>query len=150
MHKSETTSINGLKKLLETRGIKPSYQRLRILEYIIKKKDHPSVDRIYKALYRKMPTLSRTTIYNTLNLFTSKKIVSTLTILDNELRYDLVEQPHAHLLCTKCDKVYDIELDTHLFTEGYVRGHRTLETHIHFKGICKNCLKPEETIEKSS
>lgn len=149
MNEGETVSINGLKELLESKGVKPSYQRLRILEYLIKKNDHPSVDVIYKVLSKNIPTLSRTTIYNTLSLFEKKRIVNSVTIFDNELRYDFLRQPHAHFLCNLCGEVYDIDLETDLYYKDNIEGHETKETHIHFKGICKNCIKNKNVIEKS-
>ena len=150
MAAGETISINSLKGLLEAKGIKPSYQRLCILEYIIKKKIHPSVDTIYKALYKKIPTLSRTTIYNTLNLFEKKKLVGSVSALDNELRYEFLEKPHAHFLCVECKEVYDIYLETDILCKEFVEGHRVNESRIHFRGLCKNCLDKENRLEKNS
>jgi Fe2+ or Zn2+ uptake regulation protein len=146
----ETISINNLKKLLEAKGIKPSYQRLCILEYIIKKNIHPSVDTIYKALYKNIPTLSRTTIYNTLNLFEKRKIVSFVSALDNELRYEFLEKPHAHFLCIECKEVYDIYLETDIFCKEFVEDHKVAESHIHFRGLCKKCLEKASRLEKKS
>lgn len=135
--------MGELKQLLEVKGIKPSYQRLRILEYIMKSRDHPSVDTIFRALSKKILTLSRTTIYNTLGLFASKKIVNTLTIVDSELRFDLSKKPHAHFLCTRCKRVYDVKLETEILNLDIVEGHKPDETYLHFKGMCKQCLKNE-------
>lgn len=150
MTEGETISITNLKGLLEARGVKPSYQRLRILEYIMKKNIHPSVDTIYKALYKKIPTLSRTTIYNTLNLFEKKKIVGSVSAVDSELRYEFLEEPHAHFLCTECKEVYDIYLETDLLCKEFVEGHRVEESRIHFRGLCKNCLEKTNGLEKIS
>ena len=52
--------VNELKK----RNIRPSYQRLKILEYLMKERYHPTVEDIYFDLL-KSPTLSKSTIYNT-------------------------------------------------------------------------------------
>ena len=54
---------------LKNHGIRPSMQRMAIMEYLMSSCKHPSVDVIYTNLLPKMPTLSRTTIYNTLELF---------------------------------------------------------------------------------
>lgn len=150
MPEGDAVSMTGLKSLLESKGVKPSYQRLRILEYVIKKNTHPSVDTIYKALYKKIPTLSKTTVYNTLSLFEKKRIVGAVSIQDNELRYDFLKGPHAHFLCTQCGRVYDIEVATDLLTLETIDGHRSDEAHIHFKGACKNCLENAAPIEKTS
>ena len=76
----------------------------------MKNRDHPSVDNIFQALSGEIPTLSKTTVYNTLSLFSEKRIASSITIVNNELRYDLLKEPHAHFQCEECKRVYDIPL----------------------------------------
>ena len=47
-------------------NIKPSVQRIAIMQYLMEYPVHPSADDIYTALSPSMPTLSKTTVYNTL------------------------------------------------------------------------------------
>ena len=49
-------------RLLEY-NIKPSMQRIAIMEYLMDHPIHPSADDIYTALSPSMPTLSKTTVY---------------------------------------------------------------------------------------
>ena len=63
------SNFNDLSTELKKRKIHPSYQRLRILDYLYKNQYHPTAEQIFKDLQREIPTLSKTTIYNTLNLF---------------------------------------------------------------------------------
>ena len=133
------TSMNELRKYLESRGIQPSFHRLKILEYLITHRTHPTVENIHKALSREIPTLSKTTIYNTLKLFLSKGLVWGLTIDENKLRYDFNTEPHAHFKCIKCGRVLDVSLE--LPPLGSIEGHKVMETHLYLKGICKDCLK---------
>jgi Fe2+ or Zn2+ uptake regulation protein len=81
-------SLDELRAHVEKEGIHPSYHRLKILEYLMSHKTHPTVERIHKELSKEIPTLSKTTVYNTLNLFVSKGIVQELTIEEKEVRYD--------------------------------------------------------------
>jgi len=134
------SSLDDLMKLLALKGIKPSFQRMKILEYILKEKGHPSADAIYRDLAGQIPTLSRTTIYNTLNLFTEKKIISPLAFSDSSIRYETMANPHAHFLCRACGRLYDVETGIALSNGHYIEGHRVEETHIHLKGICRGCL----------
>ena len=129
-----------LREYLKDKGIAPSYHRLKILEYLMKSKTHPTADMIYKDLSKEIPTLSKTTVYNTLNLFAKKKIISALTIEENELRYDFKTEPHAHFKCIECGNIYDIDLEFPEF-EKVLKDHKVLEYHLYFKGICKKCLK---------
>ena len=51
---------------LQSHSIKPSVQRIAIMQYLMDHHTHPTVDEIYTALAPGMPTLSKTTVYNTL------------------------------------------------------------------------------------
>ncbi len=132
-------NMDELKKILINKGVKPSIQRLKILEILLKK-GHPSVDDIYRALIDEIPTLSKTTIYNTLNLFLEKGIAQAFTIAgDNELRYEYLNSPHAHFKCTKCGKIYDIELNCDVFIKKEINGFRINKALVYFEGICNEC-----------
>jgi len=126
--------------LLNSKGVKPSFQRLLILEYIMRKKNHPSAEMIYTKISQDVPTLSRTTVYNTLNLFAQKGILTNLKIDDSEARYDLMEKPHAHFHCSVCEKIIDLDLKTPLYSRDSINGHKAREAHIHFNGVCRDCL----------
>ena len=135
--------VKELNDYLTKRGIRPSFHRIKILEYLFMNKTHPTVDDIYKALINEIPTLSRTTIYNTLSLFVEKGIVSQLIIDEGEARYDLREKPHAHFRCIKCGRIFDIDFDCALFKEKFIGGNKIIETQVNIIGICKDCLKKE-------
>ena len=130
--------IDEIEKYLKDNGIKPSYQRIKILQYLMVNKNHPTVDMIYRELVNEIPTLSKTTVYNTLKLFVEKNITIIINIEDNETRYDADTSFHGHFKCKKCNRLYDIEsklpelegLDDFLIDEY----------HFYLKGICKNCM----------
>lgn len=134
-------SIGALKEFLINEGIHPSYQRLRIYEYLAKNSSHPTVEAIYNSLLKEIPTLSKTTVYNTLNLFHQKGIVCGLTIDENETRYDANTTPHAHFKCMKCGHIIDIEIVGTFIEKGFVCSHTVQERHIYLKGICSNCME---------
>ena len=56
-------------EILENKGIRPSVQRVRIFKFLMQSKQHPTVEMIFNALLPEMPSLSRTTVYNTVELF---------------------------------------------------------------------------------
>ncbi|MBN2324526.1 MAG: transcriptional repressor [Spirochaetes bacterium] len=133
--------IDGIKRYLMNEGINPSYQRIKIFEYLANHRIHPTVDTIYNDLCREIPTLSKTTIYNTLNLFEQKEIITSLSIEKNELRYECDTRPHAHFKCTVCGTVYDIRHEFPLVTKSVIDGHKVTEQQLYLKGICKNCSR---------
>ena len=55
-------------KKLRSKGFKLTPQRLAVIKYMIGNKTHPSALTIHKDLKKRYPSLSFSTIYNTLNV----------------------------------------------------------------------------------
>lgn len=121
-------------------SIRPSVQRTAIMEYLMNHKTHPTVEEIYLALNPTIPTLSKTTVYNTLNLFSEKGAVQVLTIDDKNARYDADVSKHGHFYCRSCGKVHDV---FNMKPEAYVIPYNedflvdTIE--VFYYGTCKAC-----------
>jgi len=134
------------KQILSERGIKPTYQRIKILEYLDKNHTHPTVDMIYAALYKKVPTLSKTTVYNTLDVLRQHGLVDLLTITESEVRYEYIVQPHHHFYCRQCGKIIDLDVTCIYQEEMCVEGHKIEAIHGYFKGICSECLSKNGSV----
>lgn len=124
---------------LQAHHIKPSVQRIAVMRYLMEHLTHPCVDEIYTALSPSMPTLSKTTVYNTLKLLCEQGAVNTLTIDEHNTCYDADTTPHAHFLCKQCGRIYDVEADVQPGPPKRMDGHEVQETHYYYKGICKHC-----------
>ena len=123
---------------LRKRGIKASFQRVSILDFLQKTTDHPSVSQIFSVLHPRIPNLSRATVYNTINLFLEKRIVIPVQVDGPEARYDLSEPQHAHFHCQACQKIYDISSEEIPIPE-MLKDFEVREAQLHYKGICQNC-----------
>jgi Fe2+ or Zn2+ uptake regulation protein len=130
-------------QFLMEKGIKPSVHRIKIYKYLVEKHNHPTVDIIYNELSESFPTLSKTTIYNTLYLFARKKIVITLTIEDGELRFDINTKPHIHFKCVRCGRIYDVYLECEIFKRKEIEGHKINEYRLYLSGVCSECRKSD-------
>ncbi len=130
---------------LRSFGIKPSYQRIKIYEYLVKKKNHPTTDMIYKELTKKIPTFSRTTVYNTMDLFIRKGIVSMLSIDEREARFDADTFLHAHFLCDSCGNIIDIPVKPGEINIEGLKKFKIKENHINFRGLCSQCSAGENS-----
>ncbi len=131
--------IDNIQQHLKDHGIKPSLQRIRIFSYLMNSEKHPTVETIYKALVEEIPTLSKTTVYNTLKLFQEKGVAIVVNIENNEVRFDADTSFHGHFKCSVCGTVYDFlssEKDTQ---NADLAGFEVHESHYYLKGICKNC-----------
>ena len=136
--------MEKLIKKLTTNSIQPSHQRIKILEILEGNCDHPNVNMIFEVLCKEMPTISKTTVYNTLNTFVEKGLISSLTIIPEELRYDSVTVPHHHFLCNKCGRIIDVEVKCGFAEKREIYGHRIEEVQGYFRGVCKGCLEEEK------
>jgi Fur family peroxide stress response transcriptional regulator len=131
---------NDISKHLISNGIKPSFQRIKVYEYLVKNRNHPTVDMIYTELVKVIPTFSKTTVYNTLELFMEKGLAIMLTIDEKETRYDADISVHTHFKCTQCSGIYDLKTDMNMINIPGLKEHKITEHHLYFKGICKSCL----------
>jgi Fur family transcriptional regulator, peroxide stress response regulator len=133
-------SIKFLTQKLTAMGIRPSYQRIKTLEYLYQKGGHPTVDEIFRALAPGIPSLSKVTIYNTLHTFVDAGLVRVVDIDDAEMRYDITLINHGHFLCESCGTIYNFEVDIDQIPVQGLNQFKINEKNIHFKGLCPNCL----------
>jgi len=131
--------MNNAKRILEDNGISPSLQRLIILRYLLVQYNHPSSEEVYQALIQEIPTLSKTTIYNTLKLFSQKGIIKQIAICGNELHYETQPGFHAHFLCEKCGKIFDFDQPEEAEFSKEFEGHVIKSKEVIYKGICRDC-----------
>lgn len=99
---------NNFPFILQEAGIRPSVQRVAVYKYLCQNPIHPDVETVYSDLAPDYPTLSKTTVYNTLKLFEEKNIVQSLKIEDDKLRFDAEMKSHIHFKCVECGKIIDI------------------------------------------
>ena len=79
--------INKYVKLLKEKSIKITSQRLEILKFLDKNRTHPTVEIIYKKLKEKNPALSKTTVYNSVDILKDHGLIQSITISGSEHRY---------------------------------------------------------------
>lgn len=132
-------------------NIHPSQQRLAIMNFLLNHHTHPTADDIFTALNPEMPTLSKTTIYNTLKLFAENGAIQVVTIEEKNAHFDADTEVHAHFLCQECGQIYDIPLpkkaesETGMFPCNPNLDDFTVQsTQIYHIGICPKC----KTLEK--
>ena len=126
-------------RLLEF-GVKPSLQRIAIMEYLMEHFTHPTADVIFNDLYPSIPTLSKTTVYNTLKLFEEQGAIRTINIDDKNQRYDADISNHAHFKCKICGCVNDFPIKNVSIFESIASADFILtECQVYYKGYCRQC-----------
>jgi len=125
---------------LRKRNISLSYHRLKVLEYLTQNRCHPTVERIFASLQREIPTLSKTTVYNTLRVLAESGLVRVITIEDNETRYDIITENHGHFKCESCGTIYNFSMDIDSLTSEDLDNFKIKDKDVYFKGLCPKCL----------
>lgn len=120
-------------------NIKPSVQRMAVLDYLMNHHTHPTADTIFNALYPSIPTLSKATVYNTLNLLTEQGVIQMITIDERNARFDARETPHLHFRCNECGEIFDFDLPH--FQMEVLKDFEISDIQLYCRGVCPACQK---------
>ena len=117
-------------------------QRLLDEAHLSKYTIHPRSTKIYKDLKKKLPRISKKTVYNNLKVLSEAGMIREISTMGVK-RYEPVMKPHHHLICQVCDRVFDIEEEklTRLATKfaKSLKDFEASSTTTHFYGVCKDC-----------
>ena len=104
---SKRSAFNTLSSL----DIKPTSQRIDIANIIFCKDQHISAEDIIVALNNNGSTISRATVYNTLNLFAQKGLVQRVVIDSSKVYYDSKTTQHSHYYNIDTGEISDFEFE---------------------------------------
>jgi Fe2+ or Zn2+ uptake regulation protein len=124
---------------LKAAGVAPSHQRIRIFETLAGTSAHPSAEAIHRELSPELPTLSRTTVYATLDLFARAGLAQRLALSGSELRYDADVTPHVHFRCRACGAVSDLPGRRAPALPDAPRGYVVESAQFSAEGLCPGC-----------
>jgi Fur family iron response transcriptional regulator len=94
--------------VLQEHGIQPSAQRVAVAEYVLHTDEHPSADRVWKQVRRRLPQISRATVYNTLNLFVEKGLLREFEFAEGIAVFDSNLERHHHFIDEDSGRIYDL------------------------------------------
>jgi len=103
--------------ILRECSIQPTPQRIAVVEFVLGNRDHPSADEVLSFARKKCPTVSRATVYNTLNLLVEKGLLSMQTMKEGAVVFDANVDRHHHFIDIDTGNIYDIPWD-HLQVKG--------------------------------
>lgn len=126
------------KRILLEHGVRPLNHRVAVYRYLVENQNHPTADDIYGDLKKNMASISRTTVYNVLNLLCDHNVVKRIAIEKNEMRYDANTENHIHFRCIECGNVYDLHSVS--FPEVKMPDGFTVEdVQVNITGRCPAC-----------
>ena len=124
------------------RGLKITPQRTAIYEELLKAKDHPSADTIYKRIVKKIPNISFDTVNRTLLTFAGIGVVDVVEIFGGAKRFDPNGANHHHMHCVRCGTIIDFQNRTYdnlKVPEDLRDEFRVISKRVVFRGLCKAC-----------
>lgn len=101
----------NVEELLLNHGIKPTPQRAVIAQYLMGTMSHPTAEDVFNAVTDSLPvSLSRATVYNTLNTFVAQGLIKEVFTEPGKARYDANISDHHHFVDTATGEVHDVDL----------------------------------------
>lgn len=120
-----------IENLLTEKNLKKTPQKITLLN-MIKKSDHITFDNLLK---NSNYFFSKSSLYRLLKVFENKEIIQKININNIEY-YELYKKQHYHLVCIKCNKVFDYTNKIDINIDNF----KIIKTDISISGICNNCL----------
>jgi Fur family ferric uptake transcriptional regulator len=105
-------STVDLEELLRTKGVRPTRQRLAVLDELAGERDDATAQALWQRLREGGDqTIGLATVYRTLSLLHEHGVVDALSHHEGERCYRLCAASghHHHLLCERCHRVVEID-----------------------------------------
>lgn len=115
-----------------------------VFEAVNKLSCHATADEIYSSIIKDHPNISRGTVYRNLNQLSKMGQIRKMSIPGAADCFDHLCHDHYHIRCTKCGKVFDIDMEYIVDLEKNIKnphGFQFTGYDIVFKGICPTCKK---------
>lgn len=148
MKKSKTNKgkiwyANLHKKILSEFGIKITYLRSKMLEFILGKNKPFRADDVLDSILD--TGVNKTTIYRNLYLFLEKGLLREVDMRRDSVFYEYVGvHHHHHIICTECDCIEDFHIcDEKDLVKGVLdssKNFKSITDHsFEIFGVCKKC-----------
>jgi Fur family peroxide stress response transcriptional regulator len=131
-----------LSTLFKERGVPLTHQRNVIFGSIADRTDHPTADQVYEKVRGELPNISRMTVYRVLELFVNLGIITKVCHPGVAVRFDPTTDTHHHLICIKCQTLFDVEHSDEFAVElpdTRNLGFEVIGYSVQFRGLCADC-----------
>lgn len=153
MRKSEAkakTPFARLEAVCRRAGIPATVQRRVIFSALVEREDHPTVDQVFADVKERIPGVSRTTVYRTLETLAHLGLARRTNHFAASARFDGNMEQHHHLVCTICGKVVDYQdpgLAAAHLPDAHRHGFTLVDYSVYFEGFCSDCKGPANALK---
>lgn len=119
-----------------------TYQKNIISDFIMGSRDHPTADEVYESVVKMNPNISKATVYRNLKNMVEDGTIKKLELSNSPDRYDY-QGHHYHIKCTKCGKIYDLDIPYMDELDKIESPFNIINHDIIFKTVCDKCISKE-------
>lgn len=127
---------------LRQHGIHVTAQRLAVLR-AVSGTPHAAADEVVDAVRKDIGSISRQSVYDTLNSLSERGLLRRIQPMGSPARYeDRIDDNHHHLICRSCDRVIDIDCAVGArpcLTANDNHGFVIDEAEVIYWGTCPKC-----------
>ena len=125
----------NLTKILKKEGLRYTLQRQSVWDEIKRSEEHRDAENIYQSLRDDNISVSRATVYRTIDVLVKNKMVRKMDVGDGKSLYEpkLDNEHHDHMICVDSGKIiefFDQELELLQDTIAKKHGYKVVR-HVH-------------------
>ncbi len=132
--------------VLREHGVHVTAQRLAVLK-AVNGKQHITADGVAEIAKAEIGTISRQSVYDTLNVFVEKGLIRRIQPIGSPALYeDRVGDNHHHLICRTCARVVDVDCAVGVMpclTAADDMGFEIDEAEVAYWGRCPECISTD-------
>ncbi len=117
-------------------------QKQAVLHWVMQSKHHPTADDVFQGVKGDLPKISFATVYRNLDALAQEGKIKEVQFVDKKKRYEPLLHPHQHFICTKCERIIDMELSKLLNVEEIgkkLQCHQVQSFNLELIGLCAAC-----------
>lgn len=140
---SNNPVMRKFNEYLDAHGLRRTTERYAILQRIMSINGHFTIEELQKMLDSDGFLVSRSTVYNTIELLLDAKMLRRHVFEGLQAQYERITLPHTHLICTTCGKVKEVR-DPHFAAFMNARRFNAFNTDhysLYVYGTCNTCAR---------
>jgi Fur family peroxide stress response transcriptional regulator len=124
--------------------LKITPQRVAIYRVLIRSKQHPTADLMFRTVKNDFPNISFDTVNRTLLTFAAIGMVEVVETFGGPKRFDPDTSDHHHLHCVACGRIIDFEYAGYArldVPEAIAGRFKVISKRVVLKGLCETCAQ---------
>lgn len=136
--------LDGFARKCRQVNLRVTPQRTAVYKELVKSKEHPTANMVFRKVRKKFPRISLDTVNRTLLTLAEVGLASVLAGSGDGKRFDGDLDSHQHFRCIKCNKIIDFhcgQLENVRLPAEIREDFTVLAKTVYFEGICGRCGK---------